>query len=354
MLEGPADVTTSAGCGRFPRRRIALWLAGAIRDRQLAPGSRLPSVRRLAGRIGVHRNTVLAAYRELAVAGMVVRMPGSGVYVAELGRAPGGDAGLSSTDPACSGSTALRFRAFVDRERAGGTPAAEVAGLLARWSACAASSRLLVVEPSEELRELLVHEVRAVTGRSVSRAACVEAVAGASLREALADPRLLMDRVPLARLAVLRRLDPALPAWQVPVPLILSGGSREMALLDGLPAGSIVALVTRCRAVRRLGRQLLGLRTGTRLGVTTPRPDDRGALARAVRVASLLLADAACTDLGELRGGPPAFEIRLLSRVTRGRLRSFLRPPGAGAPIPRFPTSGAAPARARNLFGQLG
>ena len=47
----------------------------------LAPGQRLPSVRALARRLGLHANTVSSAYRDLETAGHVELRRGAGVYV---------------------------------------------------------------------------------------------------------------------------------------------------------------------------------------------------------------------------------------------------------------------------------
>ena len=47
----------------------------------LLPGQRLPSVRALARRLGLHANTVSSAYRALESAGHVELRRGAGVYV---------------------------------------------------------------------------------------------------------------------------------------------------------------------------------------------------------------------------------------------------------------------------------
>lgn len=57
------------------RRRIA--------GRTLAPGERLPSVRRLAATMGVSPSTVVVAYARLAADGQIRSRPGSGFYVAD-------------------------------------------------------------------------------------------------------------------------------------------------------------------------------------------------------------------------------------------------------------------------------
>lgn len=64
----------------FDQLRIAV--IAAVRDGQLPPGTRLPTVRDLAGRIGLAPNTVARAYRELETAGVVETRGRHGTFVA--------------------------------------------------------------------------------------------------------------------------------------------------------------------------------------------------------------------------------------------------------------------------------
>jgi GntR family transcriptional regulator/MocR family aminotransferase len=60
---------------------IARAIAEDARTGRLAPGSRLPGSRELARSLRVHRNTVLAAYRELMAEGFLDTEPGRGTYL---------------------------------------------------------------------------------------------------------------------------------------------------------------------------------------------------------------------------------------------------------------------------------
>lgn len=55
----------------------------AIRHARIAPGTRLPSSRRLSEQLGVSRNTVVRVYDLLLMEGFVESRPASGMYVAE-------------------------------------------------------------------------------------------------------------------------------------------------------------------------------------------------------------------------------------------------------------------------------
>jgi DNA-binding transcriptional regulator YhcF (GntR family) len=65
-----------------PYEQLRTAVIEAIRDGRLAPGARLPTVRDLAGQIGLAVNTVARAYRELETAGVVETRGRQGTFVA--------------------------------------------------------------------------------------------------------------------------------------------------------------------------------------------------------------------------------------------------------------------------------
>ena len=50
----------------------------------LLPGSRLPSVRELAGQLAINPNTIQRAYRELEADGYILSVAGKGSFVAQV------------------------------------------------------------------------------------------------------------------------------------------------------------------------------------------------------------------------------------------------------------------------------
>lgn len=72
--------TTPSGLPLF--QRIAESVAHEIRRGRLRPGERLPSSRKLARDLQVHRNTVLAAFEELERQGYLETRPARGTFVA--------------------------------------------------------------------------------------------------------------------------------------------------------------------------------------------------------------------------------------------------------------------------------
>lgn len=62
--------------------QLRTQIIDAIRAGRLAPGARLPTVRELAGELGMAVNTVARAYRELEAAGVVETRGRFGTFVA--------------------------------------------------------------------------------------------------------------------------------------------------------------------------------------------------------------------------------------------------------------------------------
>lgn len=70
-----------------------MQIIDGVRDGKLAPGTRLPTVRELAGQMGLAVNTVARAYRELETAGIVETRGRFGTFVA---RADPADAAMAT------------------------------------------------------------------------------------------------------------------------------------------------------------------------------------------------------------------------------------------------------------------
>ncbi|MER7682370.1 PLP-dependent aminotransferase family protein [Streptomyces sp. NPDC096934] len=69
--------------GRGVRQALAATVREAVRGGRLAPGTRLPSSRRLAAELGLARNTVADAYGDLVAEGWLTARRGSGTLVAD-------------------------------------------------------------------------------------------------------------------------------------------------------------------------------------------------------------------------------------------------------------------------------
>src|SRR6478735_6375435 len=79
MTGGPMEDDISGGTAV----EIAESVRGLVDRGILSPGDALPSVRALAERLGVNRNTVVAAYGQLAGAGFIVSRGRGGTRISD-------------------------------------------------------------------------------------------------------------------------------------------------------------------------------------------------------------------------------------------------------------------------------
>lgn len=75
------------GSAEPPFAQVHRQLSEQIADGRLSPGDRLPTVRRLAGDLGIAPNTVARAYRELETDGLIEGRGRAGTFVSASGPA---------------------------------------------------------------------------------------------------------------------------------------------------------------------------------------------------------------------------------------------------------------------------
>lgn len=93
----------------------------ALRLGWVKPGDRLPTVREVVSSCGVNPNTVLKAYRELELAGLVEARQGAGTFVS---------AGLGSADPAVMARLRAQLAKWVQGAREAGLDDEDIRALL--------------------------------------------------------------------------------------------------------------------------------------------------------------------------------------------------------------------------------
>lgn len=298
-----------APSSRVPiRDQIAVQIVAAVRAGVYGAGDRLPSVRALAGRVGVHRNTVRAAYRELAGRGVVVPRPGSGVFVAPVG-------------PPAAGAPLRRFLA---RERASGRTWSDVAELMGRWREAVGARRVTVVAADEDLRAIWVEELRE------SLEPVDVTVVGLPLAEARAHPDRLARTVTAAPAGCLAELGPSLPRWTEGVLLRPGPSPRTRRLLFRLPSGSVLTVVSGSAALRRQTRELASALRDGEVAVRGLAPEDAGRRGRLLRVARFVLTDVTCRPaVARVVGERRVLTLRHLSRETGRELARCFGAPRA-------------------------
>lgn len=279
--------------------QILVQLAGALRAGRLAPGDRLPSVRALARRLGVHRNTVRRAYRSAAARGLLDLRPGSGAYVAGP---PGAD------DP---------FRSLVARERAAGGSYDALRELMDGWRSAVEARRVTVVGSGPALLD--------IWARELSKALAPVGVRVSTVTRDAAErsPRRLLRTVVAATAATLEALEPVVPRSAERV-LLRPGPPRRLPrLLASLPGGSVLAVASRSTRLAGEVRGVAASLRGEDVAVVRVDPVDARRAARVMRVARFVLADVVAR--GRLEGRVEARRTLTLRHLPRSTGRDLAR-----------------------------
>jgi DNA-binding transcriptional regulator YhcF (GntR family) len=74
-------ITVDPALPEPPYEQVKRQIAALVASGELAPGDKLPTVRRLAADLGLATNTVARAYRELEVSGVVDTRGRGGTFV---------------------------------------------------------------------------------------------------------------------------------------------------------------------------------------------------------------------------------------------------------------------------------
>ena len=135
------------------REQLVTQIVLGIVSNDLKEAERLPSTRDLARRYDIHANTVSSAYRELARRGWVEFRKGSGVYVRARNDEPMED-GLALDQ---------LIARFFRNLREGGYSLAEIQAGIQRSLSVQRPDHFVLLEPDQELREILVAEIAAAT-----------------------------------------------------------------------------------------------------------------------------------------------------------------------------------------------
>ncbi len=274
---------------------------------QLAPGQRLPSVRVLARRLGLHANTVSAAYRDLQHAGHVELRRGAGVYVRS--------AVPTSIQDACGldGIVRLALRTALRH----GFSGPEIRGAVERWLRAAPPERVVIVDPRTETLELVAHEIRT--------ALCVPA-AGCTLDELAREPDLVSGALVLVlpyHVAKVARLVPAAPLETIHV----EARAADQERIQALACGAMVLVVSRSPILLQFAGALVSGLRGDELLVETRLASRRAEWRRLLPAADVVFADVLAAPEVREAGPKRLRELRVVGQQDLDRVRKVL---GAG------------------------
>lgn len=285
------------------RRQLARQLEERILAGKIERGCRLPSVRALAGRLAVHRNTVAAAYRELDRRGLVRAAHGSGVYVGPVDRFLA--AAPDAIEPALAG--------LVRAARAGMEPWHHTLARLAAWSDGIVHGRLALLVHDPELASVVRHELaeRLPVISVEASPPSVETSCSSSLRSLPIIP-----------------VHPGLPepteAREPGIPLRLGIDSTLLLEACRPRPRKAVGIISDSAFVRALARESLEVRLADRVGVVAASRDDSAALRKLGRIADVVAIDAVGALATELPAHVATARLHVISRASLDELRALL------------------------------
>lgn len=218
------------------REQLVTQIILGILSDDLAPGQRLPSTRELARRFHLHPNTVSAGYRQLHRDRWVEFRRGSGVYV----RSSKPEAAL----PAALALDQMIAEVFRSAQKLG-VSLPELRSRLRQWLELQPPDHFLLIEPDEELREILRSEMEQALSFPVKCCGidnCPKSVEGTI-------PVMLPNREAAAR----KLLAPGAEA------VILQVRSVPASLTGYLPAptGALVGIASRWPEFLKVARAML-------------------------------------------------------------------------------------------------
>lgn len=274
-------------------------LTGAI-----APGQRLPSVRALARRLGLHANTVSSAYRDLEQAGHVELRRGAGVYV--RAGAPAALEDARGLDEMVRLALSAAFRK--------GHSGSEIRAAVERWLRAAPPERVVMVDPRRETLDLVAHEIRSSLGVPAS---------GCTLEELEREPGLASGALLLAlpyHAAKVARVAPGAPLETVHI----EGSPEDQKIVLSLPEGATILLVSTSPILLQIAGAFVGGLRGDEVLVETRLLARRAEWRRLIPAADVVFADALAAPAVREARPRRLRELRLLGEKDLARVRKAL------------------------------
>lgn len=255
--------------------QIGLQIAsGALKGEE-----KLPSIRALAQRLGIHYNTVSSAYNHLSEVGLLDVRQGSGVRVASKMRRREMDLETSTLDGLLSDFLAVASDHGYSRE--------QLQQCVSRVLSSKSVARILVVDRNKDFHPLLVAELQPHFSLPVMTVTMEELNRQLEL---LADSLIVTS---LYHLFVLQRL-PIDPTRLVVCNV--EPGRQEVDIVASLPVGAMVLLVSVSATLLKMATNIMAAVRGEDLAIRAISPDDTKELQYAINYADTVICDLPSQD----------------------------------------------------------
>lgn len=316
------DITVQKNVPVSIHQQLVTQLSMQIAGGQLKPGAKLPSVRALANRLGIHYNTCLAVYRELDGLGLVTIRQGSGARVADISGTIRHGAGVPAELNQLS-QLAHYFVRQAERLGCGWDDVEHALDAARRRMVETSRPRIAYVDLHADILPLFAAEL----GEHLS--CLVTAVALANL-----DPKHLPEEtiyvVSRYHCAALKeKLDAAGRSASPIVIIDVNSAQSEINLVKQLPGGQLVLVISGSSIVLRQAEAVINALRGQDLLLRTILADEGGQeerdeIRRATRHGRLIFADSLLApEIRELTD-KPVHTLRVIPEPEMDKIRQAI------------------------------
>lgn len=299
------DFLLNRNSGVPVRDQLVAQMELKILSGRYSSGQRLPSVRSLARRLGLHPNTVQGAYHDLEATRHVLVRKGSGVFVTGQG---------ARSLPDAQGLDEMIRVALRDAFQRGFT-GAEIREAVERWLRAAPPMRLIAVDPCREMAEVMAAEIqRRLSGVPVG-ACCLGDVA--------ADPSLLEGALVVTLPYHTEAVTKVCPNVSVETAHLAIPDELAPAVL-ALPAGAMVMAVSHAPSILPFAHKYFHSLRGDELLIEVCLVRDEAAWRRLLPATDLVVVDALSRERVERALPRRLFEAHLVEPSIDDRLGDAL------------------------------
>ncbi|HEY9792863.1 MAG TPA: GntR family transcriptional regulator [Candidatus Obscuribacterales bacterium] len=276
--------------------QIGLQIASGI----LKEKDKLPSIRALAQRLGIHHSTVTSAYNHLADVGLLDVRQGSGVRVASTNAARGAVINSRSVDSL--------LRAFLSQAAENGFSRGDLRERFKQIIDKKPVKRLLVIDRNKDFHPLLIAELQPHFSLPVQPVTHEELDKKVALLEDSLVVTSLYHVFPLQDMPI----DPTRL-----VVCNIEPGREQMDAIVALPEGSIVVLVSVSETLLRMARNVAAALRGEEVAIRSVLFNDKEELKYMMQYAKVVIADGPSYEATKkLAGKVPVHGFHLYSPAT--------------------------------------
>lgn len=298
------DFLLNRSSGVPVRDQLVAQMELKILSGRYAAGQKLPSVRSLARRLGLHPNTVQGAYRDLEATRHVVVRQGAGVFVIAEGARSLADAhGLDEM-------IRVSLRAAFQQ----GFSTTDIRAAVERWLRAAPPTRLVTVDPCGEMAEVMAAEIQSHLEIPVGALALSDAAANPSLLDGALAVSLPYHTEAIATIC------PGLSVETVHLAI-----PEQLALtIAELPAGSMVMAVSHAPSILPFALKYFHSLRGDELLIEVRLVRDEAAWRRLLPAVDLVVVDAVSHAAVGRAAPRRVFEAHLIEDSIKSRLEDAL------------------------------